>query len=81
MSQYKAGTVAVTNSNAAVVGIGTAFLANVSIGELFTIAGSSVPYSVGAVADDTHLTLSSNYAGLTTSGLAYAITTSLRLRW
>lgn len=77
MSQYRTGTVAVTNANAAVVGTNTKFVGNVAPGNLFTISGSLVPYVVGSVTDDTHLTLSSNYAGPTQGGLAYSITTSL----
>lgn len=76
MSQYTTGTVDVTNGSAAVVGTGTAFLANVTVGAVFTKSASGVPYVVGAVADDTHLTLSSNYAGTTESGISYSITNS-----
>jgi len=77
MSQYRTGTVAVTNASAAVVGTNTKWAGNVAAGHLFTISGSLVPYVVGSVTDDTHLTLSSNYAGATQGGLAYSITTSL----
>lgn len=76
MSQYIAGTVAVTNGSAAVVGTGTLFAANVAAGDLFTVQGSSVPYEVGSVTDDTHLTLTANYAGADDAAAAYAITTS-----
>ena len=76
MSQYSAGTVAVTNNSSAVVGTGTAWLANVVVGSVFTIPGSKVPYVVGAIADDTHLTLSGPYAGATASGLSYVVNTS-----
>lgn len=74
--QYSAGSVAVTNGNASIVGTGTLFLSNVSIGSVFSVKGSGVPYIVGAIPDDTHLTLTGNYAGPTLSGLAYAVTTS-----
>lgn len=77
MSQYRIGTVAVTNASQAVVGTGTKWAANVAPGHVFTVSGSLVPYIVGSVTDDTHLTLSSNYAGTTNSGLAYSITTSI----
>lgn len=76
MSQYIAGTVAVTNGSAAVVGTGTLFAANVTAGDLFTVQGSSVPYVVGSITDDTHLTLTANYAGADDAAAAYAITTS-----
>ena len=76
MSQYKAGTVAVTSGSASVVGTGTQWLANISTGSVFTIQGSKVPYVVGSITDDTHLTLASNYAGLSASGAAYVVQTS-----
>lgn len=76
MSQYNTGTVAVTNGNAAIVGTGTAWLTGISAGDVFTINGSNVPYTIGSVTDDTHATLSSNYAGATASAQPYSITTS-----
>jgi len=76
MAQYKAGTVAVTNGGATVVGTGTAFLANVAAGQTFIVNGSKVPYIVSSVVDNTHLTLSAPYAGATQSGLNYEINTS-----
>src|SRR5258705_10420233 len=79
MSQYSIGTVNVTNASAAVGGGGTLVGANVPVGSLFAISGQGVPYIVGSVTDDTHLTLSSNYAGATQSGLGYQITTSFTL--
>lgn len=77
MSQYRTGTAAVTNASAAVVGTGTKWLGNVAAGHVFTVSGSFVVYIVGSVTDDTHLTLSGNYAGPTQGGLPYSITTSL----
>lgn len=76
MSQYRTGTVAVTNNSNAVVGSGTAWLANIAAGHLFTPSGSLVPYIVANVVDDANLTLSSLYGGTTQSGLLYSITTS-----
>jgi hypothetical protein len=74
--QYKTGTVAVTNGNAGIVGTGTAWLASVTVGSVFSVAGSGVPYIVANVVDDTHITLASNYGAPTLGGLSYAITTS-----
>lgn len=74
--QYKTGTVAVTNGNNGIIGTGTLWLASVTIGSVFSVAGSGVPYIVANVVDDTHITLASNYGGTTLSGLSYAITTS-----
>lgn len=76
MSQYRTGTVAVTNGSPNVVGTGTAWLASIAAGHMFVATGTFVPYIVGNVTDDTHLVLSSPYAGPTQSGLLYSITTS-----
>ncbi len=77
MSQYKAGTVAVTNGSNVIVGTGTHWVGNVGTGHVFTVAGSGVPYILAAPpSDDTHATLASNYGGSSSSLLAYAITTS-----
>lgn len=76
MSQYKTGTVTVTNASATVTGSGTLWTANVTVGSLFTIIGSSVPYVVGAVASNTSLTLTALYAGGTLAAQNYSITTS-----
>jgi hypothetical protein len=78
MSQYRTGTVNVTNGSPNLVGVGTNWLGNVAAGNLFTVSGSLVPYIAGAnPTDDTHIALSSNYAGATQNGLAYSFTTSL----
>ena len=76
MAQYKDGVVAVTNGDATVTGTGTAFLANVAIGDMFTIKDSGVTYQVGYVTDDTHLELTAKYAGTDLAGLSYVIHTS-----
>jgi hypothetical protein len=64
------GTVAVTNGSVTVVGIGTTFKNNLVAGEPITIAGGG--YTIQSVTDNTHLTLTTNYAGTTASGLAYS---------
>lgn len=76
MSQYKTGTVAVTNASAAIVGTGTLWASTVAAGQTFIIQGSTVPYVIGVVTDDTHITLTAAYAGSTQSGLSYEINTS-----
>lgn len=75
MSQVTSGTVSVTNGSQAVVGTGTTWLSTVTAGDGFTINDSGVTYDVASVTDDTHLTLSANYAGTTLSGLFYTIYT------
>lgn len=76
MSQVTTGSVSVTSGSASIVGSGTDWATSVTAGSIFTIASSGVPYVIGAVADDTHATLTSVYAGSTASGQAYRITTS-----
>lgn len=76
MSQYRTGTVSVTNGSTAIVGTGTKWLTNAAAGDHFFISGSGVPYRLASVTDDTHATLSSSYGGSTLSGLAYVIHTS-----
>lgn len=62
-----AGTLAVTNNSAAVVGTSTAFTTGLKTGQSLVIAG--VEYRIDSITDDTHLTLKSVYAGTTDSGL------------
>lgn len=72
--QYVIGTVAVTNSSQTVTGTDTLWDANVSVGDIFkTGIDGDATYVVGSVDSDTQITLSSNYAGSTDSGLSYAI--------
>ena len=75
MSQYKTGTATVTNGSATVTGSGTLWLANVTAGDSFTVAGDGVMYYVASVDTDTQVTLSAPYAGTTASGAVYAIGT------
>ena len=75
MSQYKTGTVTVTNNSPTVTGTNTLWLANVTAGDSFTVAGDGVVYDVGSVNTDTSITLSAPYAGTTASGAVYAIGT------
>ena len=71
------GTVAVTQSSAAVTGTGTAFLPN-SAGNRISIEG--VPYKIASVTDDTTLTLTAAYAGTTEAGITALNATCLVLR-
>lgn len=65
-----AGTVSATNGSAAVVGTSTAFLTDLVVGEDILITNSI--YNISAIADNTHLTLTGNFAQSTASGLTYA---------
>ena len=75
MSQYSTGTASVTNGSATVTGSNTLWLANVTAGDSFTVAGDGVMYDVASVDSDTQVTLSAPYAGTTASGVVYAIGT------
>ena len=75
MSQYKTGTATVTNNSPTVTGTNTLWLANVTAGDSFTVAGDGVVYDVASVDTDTQVTLSVNYAGATAAGAVYAIGT------
>ena len=75
MSQYSTGLSSVTNGSATVTGTNTLWLANVTAGDSFTVAGDGVMYDVASVDSDTQITLSVNYAGTTASGAVYAIGT------
>lgn len=70
---YSTGTVAVTITSAAVVGTGTVWLANIQAGDTFN-GPDGTAYRVLSVTDNTHLTLTSAYAGATLSGQAYSLT-------
>ncbi len=74
MAQYRAGSVSVTAGSAQVVGDGTSWAGTVEEGHLFNIVGSLVTYSVASVTDDTNLTLTRNYLGVTEADVNYSIT-------
>lgn len=75
MSQYNTGTVSVTNGSAVVTGASTAFSANVTAGDMFTVVGDNAFYTVGSIDSDTQLTLAANYAGVTGSARPYTLVT------
>ncbi|HEV7425531.1 MAG TPA: C25 family cysteine peptidase [Thermoanaerobaculia bacterium] len=62
------GTVSATAGSNAVIGTGTTFKNN-NIGDSFQIAG--VGYTIASITDDTHLTLTTNYAQATGALKAY----------
>ena len=72
MAWYNAGTVAVTNGSANVVGTGTQWIANAQVGD-FLRAPDGLSYEILSVVSDTSLTIGPNYAGATASGQAYRI--------
>jgi hypothetical protein len=70
---YSTGTIAVTNGSATVTGTGTVWLSRARPGMLIRRSGDSVSYTIASVASDTSLTLTTNYAGTTGSGLVYSL--------
>lgn len=72
MAWYRSGTVNVTNGSVNVVGVGTSFVANVSIGEGFLGPDGRV-YEVADVPSNTALTLAAGYQGATANAQGYAI--------
>jgi hypothetical protein len=73
MSQYRTGTVSVTNGSAVVTGVGTSWLAEIDPGDLFIRPGDNLVYFVSSVASDVSLSLTAPYGGVTGSGLSYVL--------
>jgi hypothetical protein len=73
MSQYRTGTVTVTNGSAVVAGNGTTWLTNVEVGDSFKVSGVDAVYSIGSVNSDTQITLTSVWAGSTSADQGYQI--------
>lgn len=69
------GTVTPSNGSTAVVGVGTKFTTEVVIGsQAYFASQPGTTYTVAAIADDLHLTLSANYTGTTpTSGVSLTV--------
>jgi len=65
------GTAVFTNNSVTVTGTSTKFLNEVSPGDWITTTGSSTWYVVQSVESDVSLTLTTKYAGTTTSSVAY----------
>lgn len=74
MSQYTTGFVSVSPGSQLVTGTGTAWLANVSVGDLFMVRGINTHYEIASISTDTLLTLNANWGGATTlAGQSYEI--------
>lgn len=71
---YNTGTIAVTNGSATVTGTGTTWSSNLKAGDYITIGAYAVAstwYEIQSVDSDTQITLASNYAESTDSGISY----------
>lgn len=62
------GTVTVTKGSTDVVGVGTAFTTEVVVGEVVARPDGLILGRVAAIADNTHLSLSAPWAGVTAAG-------------
>lgn len=74
---YRTGTVSVTNGSPDIVGVGTLWLTQASVGDIF-LAPNLVEHEITAITDDTHLAVkqvngTAAYAGTTASAQPYAI--------
>ena len=72
MPWYKTGTVSVTQNSNAVIGAGTAFIANSRVGDGFR-GPDGRWYEVTNIASNTALSISPNYEGPTAAGGFYSI--------
>ena len=72
MPWYKSGTVSVTLNSNAVIGAGTAFIANSRVGDAFRGPDGGW-YEVTNIASDTALSISPNYQGATNAAGMYAL--------
>lgn len=72
MPWYKSGTVSVTQNSNAVIGVGTAFIANGRVGDGFRGPDGGW-YEVTNIASDTAMSISPNYQGATNAAGGYAL--------
>ncbi|WP_283184133.1 phage tail protein [Pseudomonas svalbardensis] len=72
MPWYKSGTASVTQNSNAVIGAGTAFIANSRVGDAFRGPDGGW-YEVTNIASDTALSISPNYQGATNAAGVYAL--------
>jgi hypothetical protein len=72
MPWYKSGTVSVTQNSNAVIGTGTAFIANGRVGDAFQGPDGDW-YEVTNIASDTAMSVAPNYRGATNPAGSYAL--------
>ncbi|QXG49232.1 phage tail protein [Pseudomonas viridiflava] len=72
MPWYKSGTVSVTQNSNAVIGSGTAFIANSRVGDAFRGPDGGW-YEITNIASDTAMSISPAYQGATANGGSYAL--------
>ena len=67
------GTVDVTSGSASVAGLGTTWLANVTVGDLFMVRDIYTNYQIASIPTDSSITISPVWAGTTLTGQNYQI--------
>ena len=72
MPWYKTGTVKTTNNSNAMIGTGTAFIANSRVGDAFR-GPDGAWYEVTNIASDTAMSITPNYQGPTVAAGGYAL--------
>lgn len=72
MPWYKSGTVKTTNNSNAIIGAGTAFIANSRVGDAFR-GPDGAWYEVTNIASDTAMSIAPNYQGPTVAAGGYAL--------
>ena len=72
MPWYKSGTVKTTNNSNAIIGTGTAFIANSRVGDAFR-GPDGAWYEVTNIASDTAMSIAPNYQGPTVAAGSYAL--------
>lgn len=72
MPWYRPGTVSVTQNSNAIIGIGTAFIANSRVGDAF-IGPDGRVYEVTNASSNTAISIAPSYQGVTTGAGTYAI--------
>jgi hypothetical protein len=73
MSQYRIGTVNVSNGTTTVLGIGTSWVGNVGVGSIFKIEGIRTSYEIDSVISDSCIRLRDPYANPSVVGGVYHI--------
>lgn len=79
------GTLTTVSASASVTGTGTAFTTELVVGDSIRLTGATTPdgisYKVSAIADDTHLTLGTNFVGSNSAKTATRHRADVRQKW
>lgn len=78
VEEYTLGTITLTNNDATVVGDGTSWDGNVTVGNFIYDSVAHKWYEIASVTDDTHLEMTEVYRGDTNAGQAYLIGSLVR---